>query len=679
MSRSLLLFILLFSRCLLLAGCSDNTQIKEEEGKVKFVLTDVDFVGAPIVNFDGDILLLASDYKTLISFDELGGSQVLVRSQSAIYSPKYSSARGEAFYLSLSDLQYTSELLVSRAGSNESVKLTNLSHGDVTSFVLVGNSKLAFVAFDDIPNTESVYIVDLDDDNKLIKIAGLDTRFRHAQLVYLKHANRIALVNGPRIDIIDPDTAQLITTIQAPNKVFHLNSAGYLSSFIEGYYQIFYLNEGLELSQVTTSHSHKWFPKISTDQFLYYIDAGVNVDFDTLYKFQWLYSANSGRSYQDYLNNWGRTAWTETSTLEFLNLVVSQTADQYFASVLAEHILSVIASSDLYQGTVDHNGVSQCGWSATRYSIDKQHKIRHSVHDAMIGEHIAEFALFENVNNALFGLESDERQRVHDFLECLYQENMKHWRDAETDQFGIVDEDEGYLVIPKGSAERFDGINVPFNYQNKFGGFVARLQQLKPDADKLTVVEKLINVFVRHLNELDDEYYWHYWWGPGFDGWTEESSYSINTPESGGTKSLASPSYARIDLEFLLSFYHKNNAIPSDLLSGIVATFENNSKMSLDKISTWLLLKQFTDTDVSIDPSAYSHFLNIQLRYLPLLSQYIENIPSIWQLAKVKLGESVNDPSVVEVPYGFVTYDVNHKGVIFIQNSVHKGYSLRLE
>lgn len=121
-----------------------------------------------------------------------------------------------------------------------------------------------------------------------------------------------------------------------------------------------------------------------------------------------------------------------------------------------------------------------------------------------------------------------------------------------------IDNKTPYLKWPKGSAFYYDGAPVPYNHQNEwsYGVIDYQLKNLTKDKRKLSDHEAILKHFMRHVmvdgSQFPNPDGWHYWWGRGYDGWTENEGISTNKTSYSGDKYPAWISFRTIDLMSIL-------------------------------------------------------------------------------------------------------------------------------
>jgi hypothetical protein len=106
-----------------------------------------------------------------------------------------------------------------------------------------------------------------------------------------------------------------------------------------------------------------------------------------------------------------------------------------------------------------------------------------------------------------------------------------------------------------------DGANVPFNYTSAYvhGLLVAQGASEVPRAQAL--MAPLLS-----LEPLATSTGWHYWWGPGADGWTAADGLSVNTPAYAGSNGPAHITYRSIDAMALMALAQRDPAaLPAGL------------------------------------------------------------------------------------------------------------------
>ncbi|HRN87731.1 MAG TPA: hypothetical protein PK271_03940 [Hyphomicrobium sp.] len=115
-----------------------------------------------------------------------------------------------------------------------------------------------------------------------------------------------------------------------------------------------------------------------------------------------------------------------------------------------------------------------------------------------------------------------------------------------------IPEGHAHLAWPKGSAFTFDGLNVPYNHQNEWAYGVLRAGDTRDVAPSLDVIHH----FLRRIapeGVLPLTGTWPYWWGRAYDGWNEQTEFSVNTPSYPGDHGTAWISFRSIDVMSVLA------------------------------------------------------------------------------------------------------------------------------
>ena len=114
---------------------------------------------------------------------------------------------------------------------------------------------------------------------------------------------------------------------------------------------------------------------------------------------------------------------------------------------------------------------------------------------------------------------------------------------------GWVDPGVAFLTWRRGDKFPFDGANVPYNHQNEWAlGVHLWPGQVSRSASEAAA--DVLNYFKDTM--LTDGAFppideWHYWWGWGYDGWSERDAISVNRPVYEGDLGLAWISFRTID------------------------------------------------------------------------------------------------------------------------------------
>lgn len=608
---SIVIICLLF----LMLSCSDRKDAQYYIPQNVSSNDEVGVKGQPFVNFSGShICYLGTDDNIYVKAIA-SGDAIKIDFPRKVYSPKLSADGEKLYFLMLSEARYYSELWRLNLNSGEKKRLSKPSDGDVQFYSLSDNDeKLVYSSFSDAENDDLVFIVGLNEqDGKPTQLFSL---FRGPKLAKISSDNKhIFLKVAQTLYLAEIESGKTHQLTDGSFRIYHLDKSGVFIASKDDFYQVFrIIIDEASIEQQTFTSSHKILPSISRELELRYLNIGSRVNLFNISLLKWTQSTN----YSDYLNNWGRVSWRESSNLEFLNNIHSYHGDEYLFGELKTRIKKILSSSDISSSIMDYRGESKCGWSATRYSVDRDSKMRHVILDAMLG---LQFARFVANNRPRNEAELNLLKSTLQFLQCMVENSLENWRNYDNDTLSIIKADEGYLQIPYGSPERFDGINVPFNYQSRYSQLLYELYLITDHDKYLDKVEKTGRLMKRHLYPDGNGLKWHYWWGIGYSGWDEGDKVSTNTPSSRGSKSYASPSYAGIDLEFMIRVAQDGVVFGVDEINKLTETFKNGGTIDFNRYQAGTLLSKF-DIEIATEilKTSQREFLDIQLRYIPLLN-----------------------------------------------------------
>jgi hypothetical protein len=114
---------------------------------------------------------------------------------------------------------------------------------------------------------------------------------------------------------------------------------------------------------------------------------------------------------------------------------------------------------------------------------------------------------------------------------------------------GWIDSGVAFLTWHRGDQFPFDGANVPYNHQNEWALGV----HLWPGQVSRSASEAAADVldYFKHTVLINGAFppssEWPYWWGWGYDGWSERDAISVNRPDYDGDRGLAWISFRTID------------------------------------------------------------------------------------------------------------------------------------
>ena len=570
-----------------------------------------------------------------------------------IYNPKLSPDGESIFYTQLSESGYFSELWTLDLETGGKLRLTSGENGDIYSYTIAPDgSYLAFLAFHDSSNQQSLFLMRLTTPPEIYSVGGdmpALTIDDFIQPVFTTDEKRVLFALRNKIHVIDVSSYQLIKTINVGKPVHFLSTFSYYGVFVtmqDGYHQVFsVLLQTGEVKQLTFDRTNKLLPLIAEDGYLYYLDAGEMLNPKQLSYMVWLTGRNSTSVFKDYRNDWGRLAWGESYALEFLITAYKAFSDEYFLEEFANHASSLLENMDIKLGITDYNGLSTYGWSATRYSIDKSSRRRGVVHDGMIGVPLAEYVKLTKDKAHIDSKLAKVAQESLETLRHLVELHSEEWVEHDADILALTEEEEGYYIFPKGSPVRYDGTNLPFNQQNRFGTLLISLYEIDDESQYLDKALKLGRVFRRHLIPDNEGYKWHYWWGKASTGWDEGEGISTNTPSYDGHKGFDARGYATLELEFVTKLAQYGVFDDEDMRKFVNTYLNPDSRMRFHKSKVGALLSKYSE--LVTEEMRKIDILNERWQYIPYLGLALEDDGNtIWKLKKLDIATK-DEPAIL--------------------------------
>jgi hypothetical protein len=639
--------------------------------------------GIPSFSLDGvQMSYLENDNTTLNLYDWHSGEERQFTFSSPIYYPQISPDAKSIFYTQMAESGYYSELWRLDSSTDQRTKLTGEEYGDIYSYAISPDGlRLAFFAFHDRSNSQRLYLMDLAGSTDIKLVGGRMPALNigaFIQPVFTDDGSRILFALDRKVYVIDVSSYRVEKIIVTGRLVHHLTaSSDYVAyTAIEGgYYQIFSTNlDTGEEKQLTFGMTNKLLPRVDENGYLYYIDAGDMLNPEQLAYLVWLTGRNSTSVFKDYRNDWGRLAWGESYALEFLITAYQAFSDDYFLEEFANHARSLLDNMDISLGIQDYTGVSTYGWSATRYSVDKASRRRGLIHDGMIGVPLAKYIL---LTGDATQLDSELKELARDSLHALRNIVTLHddeWVEYETDKLEITKEGEGYYITPAGSSARYDGINLPFNQQNRFGTMLILLYEIDGEPTYLDKALKLGIVFRRHLIPDIEGYKWRYWWGKAATGWDETDALSTNTPSYDGHQGFDSKGYATLELEFVTSL-SPYGVFDDEYMDRFVNTFlDPDSKMNFQRAKVGALLADYSQAIT--EEMGNTEMLAEPWQYIPYLGLVLENGgDASWELKRIDL-TAAGEEEILYSGDGLVYFINTGTGIAVIRKGQDQPYRI---
>lgn len=624
------------------SGCG----IPHEEIKEISTLSEgIEIRGVPSFTKDGvTMVYMDQESLTLKLYDYHTEEVRRFAFPSPIYNPKISPDGERLFYTQLPEASYFSELWTLDLETGRKLRLTGEENGDIYSYTIAPDgSCLAFTAFHDSLNRQDLYLIRLTTPHELFSIDGDMPKMTiddFVQPVFSTDGEEVLFALREKIYIMDVSSCQLMRTINVGKPVHFLSAFSCYGVFVtiqDGYYQVFsaHLQTG-EVKQLTFDSTNKLLPFIAEGGYLYYLDTGETLNPRQLSYMVWLMGRNSTSVFKDYRNDWGRLSWGESYALEFLITAYKAFPDEYFLEEFANHASSVLESMDIKLGIKDYSGISTYGWCATRYSIDKRSRMRGVVNDGMLGVPLAEFVKLTkdkaHIDSKISKVAQDSLEALR-YLEKLHsEERVEH----DADILAITKEEEGYYIFPKGSPAKYDGANLPFNQQNRFGTLLISLYEIDGESHYLDKALKVGRVFHRHLIPDNEGYKWHYWWGKASTGWDEDEGISTNTPSYDGHQGFDARGYATLELEFVTRLAQYGVFDDEDMQKFVNTYLNPDSRIKFINLKASALLSKYSEK--IIEKMKKIDVLNEPWQYIPYLGLVLEgDSNTIWKLKKVDI------------------------------------------
>ena len=229
----------------------------------------------------------------------------------------------------------------------------------------------------------------------------------------------------------------------------------------------------------------------------------------------------------------GRITWEVSYRIRGLVELYKKTGDQKIYERINEVVDGVLGARNQYVGITADNYNPGFLWSAKSYTID-QSAACILVDDAEILSSLL-FACEANVVNKRSEVVSSA-VRAYDYYARWYKN--------------------GHYYSPYGWPVQYDGIVVPWNYQNSMGEVALSLYKETGDEKYLRHCNELISAFMADWYEESDRIFWHYWPHEFYDGWLDDGR-SIHSPSvSSSTDALYEDiSHAGISVRFLCRYF----------------------------------------------------------------------------------------------------------------------------
>ena len=170
---------------------------------------------------------------------------------------------------------------------------------------------------------------------------------------------------------------------------------------------------------------------------------------------------------------------------------------------------------------------------------------------------------------------------------------------------------DGHYYLPYGFPMDYDGIAVPWNYQNSFAEVCLGLFVETGDEKYLNRCDELIEAFQSEWIREGNRIYWHYWPQSFYGGW-DDSAICMNTPTKDAEEDVLfeDVSHAGISIRLLCRYYE---VVPQGIVGyDDIRKIENNMKSFCfdDGFS------RFISGDDNYAPRAWHYWISPYFSYL---------------------------------------------------------------
>lgn len=210
----------------------------------------------------------------------------------------------------------------------------------------------------------------------------------------------------------------------------------------------------------------------------------------------------------------------------------------------------------------------------------------------------------------LLGFSLIVEQQGLDSWQSRAQQYLQYARaavDSHDDEWYNLSATAGYYVFRQDSPVWCNGVNLPFNQQAAIGRSLLLMYDLTGEERYRDRVRQIANVFRDALiyDQETDSYWWHYWFGEGYEGWRDVEGRFVSTYD--GFRSVESISYASLDIDFALMAYARGLVFSSDDVARLANTFlhhltsvDGELRYYVDGHSTALVPSEIEDGELMV-------------------------------------------------------------------------------
>ncbi len=236
-----------------------------------------------------------------------------------------------------------------------------------------------------------------------------------------------------------------------------------------------------------------------------------------------------------YGNNFrGRLTWDESYRLRGLWELYNKTHEPIFKDRIDNVISALLHATNQYTGIASSDWNPSFTWSSKCYSLDYE-PVALLVLDAEI---ISAMLMVCNLGGGAGNNKEviiSQAKKIYNYYEPLY--------------------DKGHYHLPKGMPMWFDGIEVPYNYQNAMAEVALGLYWETREQKYLDRCNELLTTFVAEWTIENNRVLWHYWPLSYYAGW-EDDGRSVHTPSSSPStdKAYEDASHAGISVRLICKY-----------------------------------------------------------------------------------------------------------------------------
>ncbi len=258
-----------------------------------------------------------------------------------------------------------------------------------------------------------------------------------------------------------------------------------------------------------------------------------------------------GEWYKDANNELGHLAFREAYVLQSYLLMYETYRDTGYLDKFVDHADSVLKQRDSVRQVTDYRGLSLPAWRHTDPPDDSNPLIlggryyHVAVDTASIAYPFAWFAQLIKCENRLYNYDLKADTYIRAAAEAVAVHDDE-WRESGAG---------GYYIFRKDSPYWCDGVGVPFNQNLGMGRTLLKMYQITGETKYLDRVIRIARHFQNNLTLDTDRYVWNYWWGYGYNGWSDDQQISANTPSYGGYKKFEDFRHGVVSADFIVLAY----------------------------------------------------------------------------------------------------------------------------